>query len=139
MRIYISGPISGKDPEETRARFGHVAEMIREAGHVPVNPMDVYGWGLSWKTCIQMDFDVIQSGDIDGMYMLRGWDESHGACLERYFARLNGIPVHYQDPEEEAKFNRPRAYTGKCRGRGYGGAICVECPSFFGCEILSGR
>lgn len=139
MRIYISGPISGKDPEETRARFGHVADLIRNAGHVPVNPMDVNDWGLSWKTYIQMDFDVIQSGDIGGMYMLRGWDESHGACLERYFAMLNGIPVHYQDPEEEAKFNRPRAYTGKCRGRGYGGTICVECPSFFGCEILSGR
>jgi len=105
MRIYISGPVSGKDPEETRARFARVAEAIGKAGHTAVNPMDVFGWGLSWGTYIQMDFDIIGSGDIDGMYMLRGWDESHGACLERYFAMLNGVPVHYQDPVEEMKFN----------------------------------
>lgn len=106
MRIYISGPISGKDPEETREAFGRVADLIRETGNVPVNPREINGWALSWGAYMQIGFDVIRSGEIDLVYMLRGWEESHGACLERYFAMLQGIPVTYQSAEDREKFGR---------------------------------
>ena len=106
MRIYISGSISGRAPEEYRAAFNEAAGIIRRAGHEAVNPVDVSGWGLTWGTYMQIAADVINSGEVDAVYMLEGWEASFGACLERYFAVVKGIPVWYQAREDGKKYGR---------------------------------
>lgn len=40
--------------------------------------------------------------------MLIGWKNSHGACLERYCAQLNKIPVWYQYGGAGNADRRPR-------------------------------
>ena len=95
-RIYISGPISGRPVADAVEKFDEVADAIKETGNIPVNPVDMAGWRLDWKTYMQLAQVILFSGQIDRIYMLAGWDKSHGACLERYYARLAGIPVSYQ-------------------------------------------
>ena len=107
MRIYISGPISGKDKRRTLDRFRNAADVIAAAGHTPVSPTQISGWGLSWSTYMQIAFDVLKSGDIDAVYMLSGWQDSHGACLERYTARVSGMPVFYQNRDDRIRYKKP--------------------------------
>lgn len=95
-KIYISGPISGRPIAEAMSKFDDVAESIMETGNIPVNPMDMSGWALSWKTYIQIAQMILFSGEIDMVYMLDGWEESHGACMERHYAKIAGILVSYQ-------------------------------------------
>lgn len=102
MKIYISGPITGKP--DAKNNFDRVADVIRIAGHTPINPVDVSGWELDWLTCLQIAFAVLSSGQIGAVYMLRGWQGSHGACLERYWSRLNGVPIIYQTAEDRKAY-----------------------------------
>ena len=95
-RIYISGPISGRPIADAVEKFDEVADSIKETGNIPVNPADTAGWRLDWKTYIQLAQVILFSGQIDMIYMLDGWQDSHGAVLERYYAKLAGIPVSYQ-------------------------------------------
>jgi len=104
MRIYISGPITGREPEQYRADFRRAAEIIRETGHEAINPAELSYWGLSWDQYMDIARMVLNSGEVDAIYMLRGWSESRGASRERFIASSNGIPVIYQDAADEEKY-----------------------------------
>lgn len=103
ITVYISGPISGQPRDEVSDKFNRVAQVVTRAGGRPINPTDIAGWGLPWATYMQIAFNVLASGSVDRVYMLKGWRESHGACLERYYARRFGIPIMYQDPDDYIK------------------------------------
>lgn len=113
MNIYISGPISGQDKRRTRDRFNNAARVITEAGHNAINPIDISEWGLDWSTYMQIAFDVLKSGMVDAVYMLSGWQESNGACLERYMAMVQGLPVTYQNKEDRERFRQKGADNGE--------------------------
>ena len=100
MNIYISGPITGRTPEEVQAAFGTAAEMMRAEGFTAINPADISGWGLSWTTYMHIAREILISGEIDAVYMLEGWEGSRGAKLEREWALSMGKPVYH---EEKAK------------------------------------
>ena len=104
MKVYISGPITGRSEEQYRAAFGHAAEIIRDTGHEAINPVDCSGWGLSWDGYMQIARTVLSSGEVDAVLMLKGWEESRGAARERFFASSAGIPVIYQDAGDEKKY-----------------------------------
>lgn len=38
-KVYISAPVTGRDIEERKRYFSHVAEQLRQQGYDPVNPM----------------------------------------------------------------------------------------------------
>lgn len=113
MKIYISGPISGQDRIRTMDRFYNTARIIQEAGHKAINPIDIADWGLDWSTYMQIAFDILQSGEIDVVYMLSGWEESTGASLERYLAIIKGIPVEYQSAEDRKQYKANGGRNGK--------------------------
>lgn len=102
MRIYISGPITGK--EKYREEFGKAAELIRENGHEAINLAECSEWGLSWDGYMQIAKAVLNSGEVDAIYMLRGWDKSAGAARERFMASCNGIQIAYQDAADEKRY-----------------------------------
>jgi hypothetical protein len=86
MRIYISGPISGK-PDGNKPAFEHAAELIRSHGHDPVNPHDVcanIGKDALWHDYMRKDIKALL--DCDAIVMLPGWEDSRGACLEHLIA-----------------------------------------------------
>ena len=95
MKIYISGKISGTDLTETRKRFASVAKVMKRIGVEPVNPLEN---GLSehdsWEAHMLKDIaDLLQCKAI---YMLHGWQDSKGACIEHYIATKIGMPVMYE-------------------------------------------
>lgn len=96
MNIYISGPISGRKMSEVFAQFGEVEAKILDAGHTPVSPTAICKWGLTWSTYMHLAWEILVSGDIDAVFMLRGWEKSNGAKLEHKWAKGRGIPIYYQ-------------------------------------------
>lgn len=108
MKIYISGPITGQDPTLTKAAFDRAADIITAAGHVPVNPIDMAAWGLSWKTYLQIAGEIIRSGELDAIYMLSGWKGSRGAVIEWTMARAMRIPAIYQDAADRRLWGEER-------------------------------
>ena len=99
MKIYISGPITGRDPKEARETFCWAERIIQRAGHVAVNPTDL-PLGLTWGTYMQIAGAIIGSGELDALYMMEGWRGSRGAVIEWHLARAMGIPVLYQEAED---------------------------------------
>lgn len=122
MNIYISGPITGRTPEEVQTAFGLAAEMIRAEGFTAINPADISGWRLSWTTYMHIAREILISGEIDAVYMLEGWEGSRGATLERKWALSMGKPVYYERERRaqvlKDRAARPYDAMGDDQGRG---------------------
>lgn len=91
-KIYISGGISGYPLEERRAVFARAEEELRSRGYAPVNPFN-NGVSLGAPYGDHMRTDLCMLLDCDGIYMLRGWESSRGACLERAVAEACGLSI----------------------------------------------
>ena len=95
MKIYISGKITGTDLTETRKRFAAVAKATKRLGYEPVNPLEN---GLSehnsWE--VHMLKNIADLLQCKAIYMLQGWQESKGACIEHYIATKIGMPIMYE-------------------------------------------
>ena len=96
MNVYISGPISGTDYWDARDRFYRVWSEARNAECNVADPTDIGAWGLSWETYMRIATAVIESGEIDLMVMLTGWEQSRGATIEHLWAKNHGIRIAYQ-------------------------------------------
>ena len=102
-KMYISGPISGIDKLLAFKRFREVSEVVKLAGWTPINPMAMESYELTWGTYMQIASAILNSGEIDGIYMLRGWRKSRGALIERAIANARKIPVYYQDERDRGE------------------------------------
>ena len=91
-KIYISGGISGYPLEERRAVFARAEEELRGRGYDPVNPFN-NGVSLDASYGDHMRADLRMLLGCDGIYLLRDWMSSRGACLERRVAELCGMEL----------------------------------------------
>lgn len=91
-KIYISGGISGHSLEERRAVFARAEEELRSRGYVPVNPFN-NGVSLDAPYGDHMRADLRMLLGCAGIYLLRGWESSRGACLERAVAEACGLSI----------------------------------------------
>ena len=93
MIIYISGRITGLPFHIAAGRFAVAARRLSELGHHPVNP--IYN-GLprdaTWAEHMRADLAALRV--CDGVCMLRGWERSHGAQIERHTALKRGMPIY---------------------------------------------
>jgi hypothetical protein len=81
MKVYISGPISGRPLEEAKREFAEAAERLRGLGHEPVNPFDS-GLPAEAPWTRHMAADLAMLLDCEGIYMLPLWTRSRGARIE---------------------------------------------------------
>jgi len=92
MKVYISGKISGLDFKEVKAKFTEAEEFLNEIGIEAVNPLKN---GLSvdnaWIKHLCKDIEMLN--DCDSIYMMEGWQESIGACIEYDFAVRTGKTI----------------------------------------------
>lgn len=107
MRIYIAGQMSGL-PNFNADAFNKAAKLLRDQGHEVINPpeldhddgFDVIGKDgkidpVLRRQFLGRDFKLISG--CDGLYMLKGWEKSSGASLERLFALDTDMKVMYEE------------------------------------------
>ena len=104
MRIYISGPITGRDWFESFSAFGDAERRIIRERHEAINPMAISLYGLSWDLYMRLATEIIGSGEVDGIVMLRGWEKSKGAVIEYQWAKSMGIPIGFQSVMDEKMY-----------------------------------
>lgn len=100
MRIYISGPITGKTWADIAATFVEAHQKLEEAGHNVIDPSEIMHWGLTWESYMRIAITILENKEVDAVLMLKGWRESKGAVIERQWAVTHGIPIVYQDPRD---------------------------------------
>lgn len=92
MLVYISGKISGLNFEEVKKRFLEAEEFLESLGIQAVNPLKN---GLSvnddWIKHLCRDIELLH--ECSHIYMMDGWQESIGACIEYDFAIRTGKTV----------------------------------------------
>lgn len=93
MRAYISGPISNIPEYDSMVAFNEIENKLVAAGCEVVNPRITSRWGLSWETYMQIAQAILHSGEIDVVVLLKGWEQSRGACIERVWAKAKGIQI----------------------------------------------
>lgn len=93
-RVYISGAISGRLPEDVCEDFERAEEKLKSLGWEVVNPL---ANGLTdahtWEEHMRADLRLLL--DCDGIAMLPGWRASRGARLEFRVAGELGMEVIY--------------------------------------------
>ena len=91
LRIYISGPMTGK-PDLNFPAFHAAAAFIRREGVEVVNPAELnLDPGLTWEQCLRTDLMHLLS--CQAIAMLPGWQLSRGARLEHHVAEQLGLNV----------------------------------------------
>lgn len=95
-RIYLSGPISGRNPEECRQAFAKAESKLQDMGFEVFNPLK-NGLPFDAETHRHMhrDLNVLTSEDkpFDYIYMMQRWLHSAGCKLEFDVATACGISV----------------------------------------------
>ena len=85
-RIFISGPISGTD--DYMGRFAEAEERLREDGYLPINPtvfsQHLLNGEFNWFEFMEITMALLKQ--CDNIYMLKGWENSRGACMELEYA-----------------------------------------------------
>ena len=84
-KYYISGPITGTD--DYMERFKEAEERLKAEGYEVINPAKVNRMlpeSTSYQEYMAMSFTMLPMAA--RIYMLKGWQQSHGACAERNLA-----------------------------------------------------
>lgn len=111
LKLYVRGPIGRTTDFAERFERGCREVMLR--GYEPVSLVDgpdspnagvVLGelseeeYRAHWLMCMRRD--IVMLIYCDGIYLLRGWETSPGARLEKLIADGLGLLVFYQPPKE---------------------------------------
>lgn len=98
MKIFIAGIISSDNC--FKRRFVEAEHWLLSLGHVPLNPNK--NWGFSYHEYIDMGLCELMK--CDAIYLLKGWEQSKSACLEKHYAKVIGLEIFKQgkyEPHEE--------------------------------------
>lgn len=91
MKWYIAGPMTGL-PDLNFPAFNRAAAILRAAGYEAINPAEINPDGATpWQECMFRDLRELDT--CDGILMLRGWENSPGAQIERLWAMRTGKTV----------------------------------------------
>ena len=98
-RIYISGPISNM-PNLNVEAFASAAVLLRSQGWIPVNPheKDIHA-DATWVEHLRADIPLLLG--CKAVYLLKGWQQSKGASLERHIAQELGMTVIEQESKHD--------------------------------------
>lgn len=91
MRVYISGPMTGR-PHLNRDVFNAAEDLLRLNGYDPINPSSN---GLSDDATYDehMRADLRMLLEADAVAVLPGWELSRGSQIETRLASDLGMPV----------------------------------------------
>ena len=93
MRVFLSGPITGKQ-DYNRPAFFEAERTLEQMGHAIWNPVKLHPRRPDDFTALDylhICFAMIDRSDM--VVQLDGWRHSEGACLEASYAESKGITV----------------------------------------------
>ena len=99
--IYVSGKITGTS--DYVERFSAVEDKLIAEGYEVLNPVRTGKWLERYlapekPTWVQyMKYAIAAMMEADSIYMLRGWNQSKGARLERFLARVLNYNIIYEE------------------------------------------
>ena len=99
-KIYISGAITGVDPDVCRSAFEIAEKDLKKQGFVPVNPLN-NGLPDTATYDEHMTRDLEMLSECQGIYMLDGWERSKGCKIEFNFAIAHRIPIAFEAEKEK--------------------------------------
>jgi len=89
IKVYLAGPVTGRDPHETEHLFGIAEKAVRNLGLEPVNPLKLGCENMNWHDAMKVCLKALV--DCHMITMLPGWEESDGAQLENHVAKQLNI------------------------------------------------
>lgn len=108
MKVYISGPITGtKDYFE---RFQKAEQYFRQQGCEVINPAEVMRplpESTTWEEYMKVAIALLEQCGM--IFMLKGWQKSRGAAIEREHAYRLNIHTIY---EKEAMYEQDKESNG---------------------------
>lgn len=138
-RIYISGAITGTD--DYMERFKAVEDMLKADGHMVYNPAHANSFmpeGTTYEEYMKVSFLLLDMADT--IYMLKGWENSPGACREHAIASFRKKKIIYEDEIQPLDY-KDMGQPDKCRF--YHNSVCCypiedepNCPNYPGNEGL---
>ena len=90
MKIYIAGPITGVI--DYKRRFQAAERRLKRMGHTVINPALLPEGLGNTEDYMKICYPMIDS--CDAVYVLDGWRESKGACLEVKHAEAESKKVY---------------------------------------------
>ena len=96
FKIYLSGPITGIP--DYKARFEAAEKRMRDGVTVVINPAR-QPEGMNRTEYMRRALSDVC--DCDMVYLLRGWEHSHGARIERDLALYLDKVVAYEEVAEQ--------------------------------------
>lgn len=94
-RVYISGPMTGRTKQEIDRAFNDAASLLKSKGYVTVNPTLISELPFSYDEYMEIDLKILSY--CDGIYMLKGWQDSFGAQMELQYAIMKQHFVMYEE------------------------------------------
>jgi len=99
-RVYISGAISGLPIEDYTKQFEEAEKDIAMWGLEAINPVRVCGTlpkDTTWQEYMDVCMCLLKM--CHKVYMLEGWEQSHGATIELRYAQRAGYDVIVKNGE----------------------------------------
>lgn len=94
-KIYISGPISGHNPDIVRVRFATAMKVFENGPFEPLSPLE-NGLPDTATYDEHMLRDLEMLSECSAIYMLKGWEKSKGCKIEFAHAVANKISIIFE-------------------------------------------
>lgn len=93
-KVYISLPITGREPKDVYAQANDAASRLTLLGYEAISPLDN---GLPWDAphYQHMRKDIETLLNCDAIYFCKDYIESNGCMVEKLIAHEIGIPSVY--------------------------------------------
>lgn len=90
-KVYIAGNISN-NPNYIMD-FAKAYFFLQSKGFIPLSPVKEFGF--KYKDYI--DMGLAELSKCDAIYLLKGYENSKGAMLEKHYAETVGLEIMYQE------------------------------------------
>ena len=89
--IYIAGKISGTNKRDALNKFNAAKKLLEYNGFIPFNPMEISTRKVKWNTIMRQCVSALMK--CDHLYLLKDWQDSEGALIEKAIAERLGIRI----------------------------------------------